>query len=384
MEDIKVGNTNANDINLHQDMYAKAYDKGMSFSQYLENIDPSDPKDAKNGLDAFERQLMRFGIRTKNDPRTGMGASTGDLFFQSNIPASRILFPEFLNRVARVAVMSQDDIMSQLVATTETLQGSNLMRSIYIDDTQAQRTKSRVAEMGEFPVVKVTWSEKATALAKYGVRIEMSYEFVRRASLPVISILLQRIMLQTRLDEVGEAVNALHAGDGSGHASGGTISTSNLSTYQGGTPEGTGEMTYAGYLAWLAVFYPGKCTTIISNAADTVKYLTMPKPTVDPLFLYSFLNPGLLGGVPERAVNWPIPTNITPVIHANVVANTLVGIDKSAAMIAVREAGADLTETDKIINGQFNQIVMSNTVGFQMLFASARKEIITVHDQAQA
>jgi hypothetical protein len=143
-------------------------------------------------------------------------------------------------------------------------------------------------------------------------------------------------------------------------------------------------MTYAGYLAWLAVFYPGKCTTIISNAADTVKYLTMPKPTVDPLFLYSFLNPGLLGGVPERAVNWPIPTNITPVIHANVVANTLVGIDKSAAMIAVREAGADLTETDKIINGQFNQIVMSNTVGFQMLFASARKEIITVHDQAQA
>jgi len=368
--------TNASDIKLEREMYPLAYDNGMTLTQFLENMDPSDPKDAKDGLDAFERQMMRFGIRTKNDPKTGMGASTGDMFFQSNYPAARILFPEFLNRVARVAVMSQEDLMNQLVASTELLQGSNLIRSIYIDDTQAQRTKSRVAELGEFPVVKVTWSEKATSLAKYGVRVEMSYEFVRRAALPVISILLSRIMLQTRLDEVGEAISALLLGDGSGHASGGAIASSNLSTHQGGAPGGTGDMTYTGYLTWLLTFAPGACTTIISNAADTVLYLTMPKPTTDPLFMYQLLSKPL-GGVPTTPVNWPVNTNIYPVIHADVSASNLIGIDRSAAMIAVREAGADLTETDKIINGQFNQIIMSNTIGFQMLFASARKKLVT-------
>jgi hypothetical protein len=103
----------------------------------------------------------------------------------------------------------------------------------------------------------------------------------------------------------------------------------------------------------------------------------MAKPTTDPLFMYELLSKALLGGAPVTPVNWPINTTITPVIHADVSASNLIGIDKSAAMILVREAGADLTETDKFINGQFNEIVMSNTVGFQMLFASARKKLVT-------
>ena len=41
------------DINLNRELYAKAYDNGMSFTQLLENIDPSDPKDEKSGLIEF-------------------------------------------------------------------------------------------------------------------------------------------------------------------------------------------------------------------------------------------------------------------------------------------------------------------------------------------
>jgi hypothetical protein len=369
--------SNAADIKLEQGMYAQAYDLGMTLSQYLENIDPTPAVGPGSELDAFERQLAIRNIRTKNDRRTGSGASTGELFFNSNQPASRILFPEFLNRTARVAVMSQEDLMSHIVAQTEMIQGSNLMRAIYIDDTQAQRTKSRVAELGEFPTVKVTWSEKATSLAKYGVRIEMSYEFVRRASLPIISTLIGRIMLQTRLDEVGEAINVLLAGDGTGHASGGAISSTNLSAYGVAGPTGVESITYASWLSWLYTFAPGKCTTVLTNSADMALLLTMAKPAVDPLFLYELISKQL-GGAPSGApVNWPIPATFSPITHANVVENMIVGIDKSAALIAYREAGADLTETDRIINGQFERIVMSNTIGFQPIFASARKKLVT-------
>jgi len=89
-----------------------------------------------------------------------------------------------------------------------------------------------------------------------------------------------------------------------------------------------------------------------------------------------------LGGVPI-IVNGRAGAQIRLVIHDDINANTLIGLDKKYALIAYREVGADLTETNKIINGQWNEIVISNTIGFQTLFAEARKELITVHDQAQ-
>lgn len=233
---IEIVRTNANEIRLDKDLYAEAYDRGISFSQYLEMVDPSDLMDKKDGLDAFERQLVRYGIRPQHDYKLGMAASRGELFFQSNRPESRILFPEYLNRVARVAIMAQDDIMSEMVASTEIISDSTIYRAIYIDDTEVQRTMNRVGETGKFPVVKISWSEKSTTLAKFGVALHMSYEFVRRNSLPIISTLVSRIMLQARINELSEAIAVLLAGDGTGHASGGAISSSNLSTYQGGNP----------------------------------------------------------------------------------------------------------------------------------------------------
>lgn len=174
----------------------------------------------------------------------------------------------------------------------------------------------------------------------------------------------------------GEAVAALQVGDGSGHASGGAISSANLSTYQGGAPTGTQDMTYAGYLKWLYTFYPGSCTTILGNSDNIIEAITIAKPTTDPLWFYTFLNQGALSGKP-MLVNGRAPATVRYVIHDTVSDNNLLGIDRTAALIAYREAGADLTETNKIINGQWNEIVISNTIGFQTLFASARKKLVT-------
>lgn len=369
--------SNANDIKLNPEMYYKAYNKGMSFTQLLENIDPTPLSGPGSELDAFERQLLRFGIQTKDDPKRGIHASKGEMFFQSNQPESRILFPEYLNRLARVAVMDENNILDEIVAGTETISDQGIYRSLYIDDTQANRTQSRVGERGAFPVVKVSWSEKATTLAKYGVAIQMSYEFVRRASLPIISVFVKRIMLQTRLDEVTMAVNALQLGDGSGHASGGAITAEKLGdNYQGGTPAGTEDMTYLGYLKWLYSFYPGKCTTVIGKAHDILLLMTLPKPTVDPMWLYTFLDQSKVSGKPIL-VNDRAGASVRYVICDDCTEDYLIAIDKSAALFGYREAGADLTETNKVINGQWNEIVISNTIGFQTLFASARKQLQT-------
>src|SRR3990172_3757069 len=102
---------NANSINLSRALYEQAFDIGMNLSQYLETIDPSGPDDK---LDAFERQLRRFRIRTKHDHKRGVYASNGEYFFNSNQPASTVLFPEYISRVARTAMMNEEDSVNTL------------------------------------------------------------------------------------------------------------------------------------------------------------------------------------------------------------------------------------------------------------------------------
>ena len=141
----------AADLKLGKEMYAIAFKHGMTFSQLLERVNPSTPDD---NLDAFERQCKRFGIVLKDIPEKGIWASEGELFFQSNQPASRILFPEFLNRIARVALLEDYDI-NWVIANIRPIQ-SGAFRSLYVTSTAAQRRKARVGEGGDFPCKTVT------------------------------------------------------------------------------------------------------------------------------------------------------------------------------------------------------------------------------------
>jgi len=95
------------EIVLDKSMYAEAAANKMTFSQYLERIQPTQAGDT---LDAFERQLKRFGIVVKSQPEKGIYASTIEQFLkasetygnnnplQTNVPSSAILFPEFVSR----------------------------------------------------------------------------------------------------------------------------------------------------------------------------------------------------------------------------------------------------------------------------------------------
>jgi len=79
----------AADVKLSKEFYEVADKCGMTFSQVLERINPSAPDDT---LDAFERQCKRYGIVLNDVPEKGIHASSGDMFFQSSQPASRIFF----------------------------------------------------------------------------------------------------------------------------------------------------------------------------------------------------------------------------------------------------------------------------------------------------
>lgn len=353
----------AEDVKLSSEFYSIAGKHGMTFSQLLERVNPSVQGD---NLDAFERQCKRFGIVLKNIPEKGIWASSGDLFFQSNQPASRILFPEFLNRVARATILEDYDI-NWVVANIRPID-SGAFRSLYIDDTAAQRRKARVGEGGEFPTTKVSWSEQAGAVYKHGIRVMMSYEFVRRSSIPLIQLVLSRILLQNRVDDFADVINVLVNGDD--HASpANPATTSNLTTLDPGTAAGT--LSYKGYLKFGNVFRPYRMNVGIGNIDTILKVILCAKPTTDPIQLLSLLQSkqAKLGeGITLVNPAWGI---VKLIIHDDVGDDLLIGLDKRYALEKVVEIGADLQETDKLIREQFTEIVLSDCSNLSKIFTAA-------------
>ncbi len=351
------------DLKLGKEMYEIAQKHGMTFSQLLERVNPSDP-DSK--LDAFERQCRRFGIVLKDIPEKGIWASNGELFFQSNQPASRILFPEFLNRVARIALLEDYDI-NWVIANIRPIQ-SGAFRSLYVTSTAAKRRKARVGEGASFPKTKVTWSEQAGSVYKNGIEIQMSYEFIRRASLSLVQLVLSQILLQSRVDDFADIINILINGDD--HASpANPASTDSLTTLD--TSASAGTLTYKGYLKFGNKFRPYRMTAAIGSIETILQVILCAKPSTDPIQLLSLLqSKGQVLGEGIKIIN-PVWQNVNLIIHDDVPSSKLVGLDKRFALEKIVEIGADLQETDKLIDTQFNKIVLSESSNFSKLFTPA-------------
>lgn len=360
------------DENVGRQLWDEAFNKGISFSALLEEKFPTlDDKQP----DAFERQLALRGIVTCDMPEKGIYASKGNLFFQSNMPESRVLFPEFIDRTIRSAMMDQTDYMSYLCPKSNwEYDNTNVFRHFYLDDSVSTRQAGRRAEGATGPKITASWSEKAVNLKDFSIELDMSYEFVMNARLPIIQKVLQRVAIQKRLDEASEAITTIESGDGlskEGAAAGST----NMSTLGTSAHTGTGDLEYKAWLKWIATFFPYQANVVLGYQTDIVDYVCVPKPTADPAFLYSLLDRSQLGGTP-RIVNLGVG-NVAALQHPDIATNKLLAIDNRWALMGYRNTGMDLVETDRIITSKFQKVVISNKVFFAKIFAAASKKLVT-------
>lgn len=356
----------ANEIQLSLDLYRKANEKGMTFSQYLETIDPSSEYGPNEKLDAFERQLKRFGIVPKTDLSKGIVASKVEAFYQTQ--ESAVLFPEFINRVAREAIMA-DDILKFLVAVTTPID-SDAYRTFYVQDQPEAAQKKRVAQGAELPVSELVGQENAIRLYKYGRRLKITYEAARRMRVDLLGIHVKRIMQQANIDKAEEALNVIVNGDGNNNAA----VNYNKTALQGGVA--TDALSYKGWLAYLIKFYPYQLNTVIAGEGETIELLTMQPPNVDPLKLIEQLRAG--GTSSGANLAQPLFSNYDVVYVANAPAGKLVGIDRRYALEMVTEVGSDIVETQKLISSQWNEIAISEVSGFGVLLPDARR-ILTLN-----
>jgi len=368
----------ATEVRLSPSMYAEAAALKLTFSQYLERLNPSQPGDT---LDAFERQLQKFGIVTQSIPEKGIYASTVEQFLkaseeytyadnqplQTDVPESRILFPEFISRVARVALLKDQDYdVNNLLATTRVIPNTTF-KELWIDTTpgksdQPDRTQyemGRVGEFGTFPRVQIKWSETAKSVYKRGVQIDMSYEFQREATMDILAIVISRIMMTQSMDLFKKALAIGFNGTT-------VVESSSLD------PAATGNtITYTAWLKWTASFKPYSCGVYYCSLDTALKIIMMEKPDVDPVAMMAALKQGPVDQKISLSRGMWDNVTIFPMTDGSIPDDYIFTLDKNYALERVIQAGTDIQESERIITQQFDSIVISISDEISRIFSDA-------------
>lgn len=358
------------EIPLSIELYRQANERGVTLSQYLEIIDPSDQYGPNEKLDAFQRQIKRVneGIMAQGKnpivlnsiPEKGIWASKVEAFYTTQ--ESVVMFPEFINRVAREA-LEADDILNEMVAMRTPID-SNAYRTIYIDTEKKPKQKKRVSEGAEIPVAEMKTSENTLKIYKYGRRIKATYEAIRRMRLDMLALHIRAIMRQAGVDRAADAYKVLIDGDGNNNAA---------ENYNRSSLTAADALDYAGWAKYLFKFYPYQMTSLIGGTDELVTFLTMAAPNVDPIRLIEqlrFGNSSQTGTMAQSIFN-----NYRIVYLPDATANKLVGFDKRYALEMVVEIGSDLQEANRIIESQWEQIAISEVNGFGIILPESRKTI---------
>lgn len=355
------------DIKLHSKIYGEAAAYGLNLHQFLEILDPSP---AGSPTTAFDRQLARFGIITRSDYERGVWASPAGYFFQDNQPESKILFPAYLQQQAMWSRLIVNDV-NDLIASTRSISGTTY-EGLAIDTTGLEAAKGlgfRVAERGRFPEVGISWSEFAHRTDKHGVALNFSDEFLRRASLEMVSSIVSRILAYDKDAMFNEAVDILVNGDSDGNAAAAVTTVATL----GGN---AGTLDYRSWLKWLALWRPFRPSICIARMDTVLDLIMLNKPsstTTETLALINALKQGSVDGTVTIAngTEYFPPVTFRIVEDSAIAAKTILGVDKEFALERVVEVGSDSSEQERFITNQTSTLVVSVQDNFSKIWADA-------------
>lgn len=319
-------------IRLEKGMYGTP---GKSFTQVLEELDNSENyRDTPlEGLDAYQRQLMRFGIRV-----SGPGSDTVESFFGSS--ASAALFPEYVARAVRQG-MEASVKASDIAATVTTIDGVDY-RTINAGADSDSSLKP-VAEGAQLPSTYIRTSKSLVNLHKRGRMLVSSYEALRFQKLDLFTVTLRQIGAYIAAAQMQDAVDTLVNGDGA----------------VGGVPFTAGTPNYADLVGLWGKLAPYKLNTILAGTDAMQKLLNITE-LKDAQAGLNFQGTGeLVSPLGAKLVHVPTMD-----------AGKIIALDKTCALELV-QAGDVVTDYDKLIDRQLERAAISVTAGFARIYSGA-------------
>ena len=317
------------------------YTCGKSFTQALESIDPSESYVGTEleGLDAYQRQLKRFDIKV-----SGADSDTVSKFFQTS--DSSALFPEYVARAVRQG-LNEADIVSQIVAATTNIDSLDYRAIESIVDENPE-VSEHIMEGTFIPETNVKLKDSLTPLNKRGRMLVASYEAVKFQKLDVFTVILKQIGDYIARCQTYDAVKTIF-----------DFKANDVVTFTGG-------ITYSNLVDFWNLFDPYNLTTIITDASSMSTMLKLAE-FKDAVAGLNFHGTG--------SMITPFGANL---IKAKCLAGSdvIIGLDKNYAIEKV-QAGDVITDFDKLIDRQLDQITVSITCGFKKITPGAVK-VLTI------
>jgi len=320
---------------------SKEEKRHITFSALLDRLDPSEPGAP---LDAFERQLARHNIITRGDQ-----ISLVEDFYKTY--ESAVLFPEFINRNVLIGyMMGKNELkLDDLIALTEYIDGI-VFNPTYADDSGEEEEVYQVGQLGEFPTTTIGIAEKPVKAIKIGRRLKASYEVLRRMQIDLLALHLQIIGLKMQRAMSKWALDVFVNGDGNSNPA----PSQNVAS--------TGVLAYDDLVDFEIDFAAnGFEKTHMCGTKEMVKKLLKMTEFKDVVAGFNFQATG----------NMITPFGDILRFHPSAPDDKILGWDQKSHLEIVRERGAQLTEAERIIDKQFEQVVISDVIGFSKIFLNA-------------
>ena len=306
-------------ITLEKGMYGVP---GKNFTQVLEELDGSQNYAGTPfaGLDAYQRQLKRFGIRV-----SGANCDTVEKFFTSSQSAA--LFPEYVARAVRQG-MEMASSLPDIAATASD-----------------QKIEDPVAEGAAIPETVIKTAGSLVTLHKRGRLIVSSYEALRHHRLDLFTVILRQIGAYIARRQMKDAVDVLLNGDGTNTG----ITVTAL----------TAAPTYNDLVTLWGKLSDYNFNTILAGttALQALLKITEFKDAQASLNI-------------KGAGKLITPLGATLIHVPSMDAKKIIALDKNCALEMV-QAGDVLTDYDKLIDRQMERAAVSAVAGFAQIYGGA-------------
>ena len=274
---------------------------------------------------------------------------TVDRFFQSD-PNAKWLFPDMV-REAVVAGMTRKPAYPELIIRDERVEGT-AYDVPYVTESAPEEELRTVAEGAAIPESEITYGDRVVRLDKKGRGVIASYEVIRRMSVDMLRVHLQRIGERLGRNLDARLASVLISGDNSGSSTAAaTVDTATASTWvYDDIVNGFMTLTLDHY------FTP---THLLADKTlcKTVLGMTEFRDSV----LFDFAKTG----------NLPTPLGAKLVPMADQAANKLTVLDAGYAVEKLTEQDL-LVESDKLINQQWDRTYLTVVTDFAIIYEKAR------------
>ena len=274
---------------------------------------------------------------------------TVDRFFQSD-PNAKWLFPDIV-REAVVSGLQRKPVYPELIMHDERVEGT-AYDVPYVTENEENEELRSVAQGAAIPESEITYGDRIVKLDKKGRGVLASYEAVRRMSVDMLRVHLQRIGERLGRSLDARLASVLVNGDSSGSGTAPVVmNTATADTW-----------AYAYLVAAFMKLSQEHYFTPTHMLADNATAQAILKlAEIADSNLFDFAKTG----------NLPTPLGVKLVPMADQPANTMTLLDAGFAVQKLTEQDL-LVESDKLISQQWDRTYLTVVTDFAITYEKAR------------